>query len=248
MAKGTSSKTDTDATFMRMKEDHMRNGKLKPAYNVQISTNNQFIASYSIHQNTTDTNTLTHHLQEHIKNYHQKPSSVTADAGYGSEENYQWLEEKRITAYVKHSHFDRNQNKTIRDKNPYTTDKLAYDQDNDQFICPSGKPMKYIYSSVRRTVTGFKQTLDFYHANKSNGCPLRTDCHDQKVNRVIQVNHNLNRLKEQANKRLISKKEWKKERRDTLTQSLCSGTSSIITTSSDLCSAASTKWPLKQVC
>ena len=28
------SKTDKDATFMRMKEDHMRNGQLKPAYNV----------------------------------------------------------------------------------------------------------------------------------------------------------------------------------------------------------------------
>jgi transposase len=76
------SKTDPDATFMRMKEDHMRNGQLKPAYNVQISTNNQFIASYSIHQNTTDTNTLTQHLQAHIKSYHQKPSNVTADAGY----------------------------------------------------------------------------------------------------------------------------------------------------------------------
>ena len=28
------SKTDHDATFMRMKEDHMRNGQLKPAYNM----------------------------------------------------------------------------------------------------------------------------------------------------------------------------------------------------------------------
>ena len=65
------SKTDTDATFMRMKEDHMRNGQLKPAYNVQISTNNQYIASYSIHQNTTDTNTLITYAQEHIKHYKQ---------------------------------------------------------------------------------------------------------------------------------------------------------------------------------
>ena len=66
------SKTDTDATFMRMKEDHMRNGQLKPAYNVQISTNNQYIASYSIHQNTTDTNTLITHVQEHVKHFKQK--------------------------------------------------------------------------------------------------------------------------------------------------------------------------------
>src|SRR5215213_11317237 len=56
------SKTDTDATFMPMKEDHMKNGQLKAAYNLQISTNKQFIPSYSIHQKTTDTNTLTAHL------------------------------------------------------------------------------------------------------------------------------------------------------------------------------------------
>ncbi len=64
MGEGRSSysKTDTDATFMRMKEDHMLNGQLKPAYNVQISTNNQFIADYSIHQKTTDTNTLIMHM------------------------------------------------------------------------------------------------------------------------------------------------------------------------------------------
>ncbi len=67
------SKTDTDATFMRMKEDHMLNGQLKPAYNVQISTNNQFIASYSIHQKTTDTNTPITHLDAHEKHLNETP-------------------------------------------------------------------------------------------------------------------------------------------------------------------------------
>jgi len=57
---------------MRMKDDHMRNGQLPP-YNVQISTNNQSIASYSIHQDTTDTNTLSEHLQDHLRSYQQKP-------------------------------------------------------------------------------------------------------------------------------------------------------------------------------
>jgi hypothetical protein len=116
------SKTDTDATFMRMKEDHMKNGQLKPAYNVQISTSNQYIASYSLHQNTTDTNTLIGHITQHIKSYRQKPSNITADAGYGSEQNYQWLENKRITAYIKHNQFDRMQNKTIKSKEPFAVD------------------------------------------------------------------------------------------------------------------------------
>jgi transposase len=206
------SKTDHDATFMRMKEDHMRNGQLKPAYNVQISTNNQFIASYSIHQNTTDTNTLIDHVSGHIKNYKQKPSSLTADAGYGSEENYQWLEQKRITAYVKHSQFDRNQNETIRINNPYTVDKLVYNEEKDQFICPSGKPMRHIGTSIRKTITGYEQVNDYYQAGKCTGCPLREKCHDQKGNRRIQISHELKRLKAQADQRLKSKRGIQKRK------------------------------------
>ena len=78
------SKTDPDATFMRMKEDHMLNGQLKPGYNWQISTSDQFILHYSIHQTSTDTQTLPSHLEGFNALYGQMPDTVTADAGYGS--------------------------------------------------------------------------------------------------------------------------------------------------------------------
>ena len=42
------SKCDPDATFMRMKEDAIFNGQLKPGYNIQIATENQFITNYGI--------------------------------------------------------------------------------------------------------------------------------------------------------------------------------------------------------
>jgi transposase len=200
------SKTDKDATFMRMKDDHMRNGQLKPAYNVQISTNQQFIASYSIHQNTNDTNTLKQHIGQHIQDYKIKPSSITADAGYGSEENYQWLKDKQITAYVKHNQFDRNQHKATRDKQPYATDKLAYDALKDQYSCPSGKPMKNVGSKLRTTRNGFVQTLTMYRTTKCAGCPLQGLCNPAKDERTIEVNHNLNKLKDEADKRLTSKR------------------------------------------
>lgn len=206
------SKTDPDATFMRMKEDHMRNGQLKPAYNVQISTNSQYIACYSIHQNTTDTNTLTNHITGHIKSYKIKPSAITADAGYGSEQNYQWLEDKHITAYVKHNQFDRKQNKTIRNKTPYATDKLIYNEGKDQYICPSGKAMKNAGSHKRITNTGFGQKVTRYKTNKCDGCPLQSACNPDKSYRVIEINHNLNRLKSQAEKRLKSKRGIKKRK------------------------------------
>lgn len=99
------SKTDTDATFMRMKEDHMQNGQLKPAYNVQISTNNKFITCYTLGQTSTDTTTLPAHLNTFYDLYNIYPEAAIADAGYGSEENYDLLESKSITPYVKYNYF-----------------------------------------------------------------------------------------------------------------------------------------------
>jgi len=102
-------KTDPDATFMKMKEDHIRNGQLKPGYNTQISTNNQIITHYSIHQNPTDTHTLIPHLQSFENEYGFMPSEVTTDVGYGSEENYDFLERNKVGAFVKYTYFDKEQ-------------------------------------------------------------------------------------------------------------------------------------------
>ena len=206
------SKTDTDATFMRMKEDHMRNGQLKPAYNVQISTSNQYIASYSIHQHTTDTGTLISHISQHIKAYKVKPSALTADAGYGSEQNYQWLEDRKITAYVKHNQFDRQQSKNIQQKKPYATDKLVYNEQKDTYLCPSGKTMKNIGTFAEHNRNGFEQAITRYQTKKCEGCPLQGACNPGNNKRTIKVNHNLNRLKQQADKRLKSKRGIQKRK------------------------------------
>lgn len=206
------SKTDTDATFMRMKEDHMKNGQLKPGYNVQISTNNQYIASYSIHQNPTDTNTLIDHLSQHIKNFKQKPRNITADAGYGSEQNYQWLEDKGITAYVKHNQFDRMQNKTVRNKESFATSQLQYDEQRNRYICPIGEPMNHIGWSIEETKGGYAQIKDKYEAKNCDKCFLKDACHQQDGNRIIEVANNYRRLKQKAEKRLKTKKGVEKRK------------------------------------
>lgn len=207
------SKTDRDATFMRMKEDHMRNGQLKPGYNVQISTNNQFIASYSLHQNPTDTKTLIPHLQEHIGNYGQKPNNVTADAGYGSEQNYQWLEKKRITAYVKHNQFDRDQSHKKRDNKPYAADKFIYNPVTNRYNCPAGKGMKKIGERIKHNHSGYPQTLTRYRSKNCAGCPLREECNPDHEQRIIEVNLNWNRLKQKAEKRLKTKRGLQKRKK-----------------------------------
>ena len=198
------SKTDPGATFMRMKEDHMKNGQLKPAYNVQFSTANQFVTTYTLHQYTTDTTTLTAHLQQHEKNYGSLPEALTTDAGYGSEENYQHLEEAGLTAYVKHAGFDRSQNKTLQQKSPFSQDKLFYNQEQDAYYCPMGQQMACIGTRVKKTTTGFVQTTHLYRASNCEGCPLRGVCHKNKGSRVIEVNHNLNRLRQKADALLLS--------------------------------------------
>lgn len=206
------SKTDPSATFMRLKEDHMKNGQLKPAYNVQLSTNSQFITTYSVHQSSTDTNTLISHLEHHEEVFNQKPAAVCTDAGYGSEENYQWLEDKEITGFVKHHQFDRNNNKTIRNKNPFSADKLFYSKEQDLYYCPMGQQMKCVQVKNKKTTTGFAQLIHVYRATRCEGCPLRGVCHKGKGDRTIEVNHNLNRLKQKAEELLLSEEGIKKRK------------------------------------
>jgi transposase len=199
------SKTDTGATFMRMKEDHMLNGQLKPGYNVQLSTNNQFVVNYSLHPNPTDTRTLIPHLEQHKKLYGSMPEVQVADAGYGSEENYQYLHHQHIEAYVKPVDFDRKQKKNWQ-PNPFASDQLEYDALKNQYLCPAGKAMKYSGRYRKKEKGGFIKTYTLYKATGCRNCPLREACHKQKGNRLLKVNHNGRQLKQQAHERLKTEK------------------------------------------
>ncbi len=200
------SKTDPDATFMRMKEDHMKNGQLKPGYNVQISTSNQFIVNYTLHPNPTDTTTLVAHVARHEESFGAAPKTITADAGYGSEENYTLLEGKEITAFVKYGMFDKEQNENHNKKHPFSSDKLFYNPQIDSYICPMGQSMHYIGDSKKKTSTGFEQTYRRYQAKNCHTCPLNGVCHKSKGNRIIEINVNLNRLKKKAHELLNSER------------------------------------------
>jgi hypothetical protein len=201
------SKTDPDASFMRMKDDHMQNGQLKPGYNIQISTNKQFIANCTLAQTTADTTTFIDHLEEHIESFNEKPDTLTADAGYGSEENYTALESHGIEAFVKYNYFHKEQLDKKRGKfNLFHPDNLYHNVQTDIYYCPMGQPMKNIGSHQQKTKTGFTQTITSYQAVICTGCPLKAQCHKAKTNRIIQRNHNLQRLKQQVKEKLLSEK------------------------------------------
>lgn len=197
------SKTDTDATFMRMKEDHMKNGQLKPAYNLQISTENQLVTNFSMHQRPGDTATLTPHLEQ-FKEVHQKQSStVVADSGYGSEQNYEYAENEQIEAFIKYNYFHKEQKRSYK-KNPFLPANLFYNQAANYLVCPMGQHMNFIGIGKRQSELGYQYQVSIYQAENCNGCPLRSQCHNSKNNRRIELNHKLNKYRKQARERLMS--------------------------------------------
>lgn len=200
------SKTDPDATFMRMKDDHMRNGQLKAGYNWQISTSNQYIVNYDIYQNPGDTLTLADHLKQYEELYNRNPEVLVADAGYGSEENYMLLENKQIDAFVKYNYFHKEQKSKgkIKPKDAFRPEHLYYNDAEDFFICPMGQKMKKKYERQLKTKSGFQQNYTVYEAVNCAKCPLRAACHKSKSNRQIQINWNAHRLKKKAKEKLLS--------------------------------------------
>ena len=206
--RGSYSKTDPDATFMRMKDDHMQNGQLKPGYNVQVSSESQFVIHYTLHQTTNDLGTLKPHLDSFEHLYDFLPAQLTADAGYGSEENYDYLEEKDIETYVKYNTFDKEQgilkSKRKKKNEDFHRDSLHYNQEKDRYTCPMGQPMEKMGERKRRTKSGYLLTSSLYRAQNCQGCPLRGTCFKGKGNRTVERNHALERHKEKVRENLLS--------------------------------------------
>ena len=201
--RGSMSRTDPDATFMRMKEDHMGNGQLEPAYNTQISVENGIVTNYTLHQTPSDTLTYQQHLEEYKRLYGHYPQQSIADAGYGSEENYEFAEHNGIIPFVKYNYFHKEQKRKYRE-DPFRSENFAYDAAQDRFFCPMGQPMRCIGVCQKQTATGFVQTISRYRAVRCAGCPLHGLCHKTSGERVIEVNHNLRRHKARVRALLLS--------------------------------------------
>ena len=202
------SRTDPDATFMRMKEDAMLNGQLKPGYNVQISTENQFITNFGIYQRPTDTLTMISYLESFKTRYGMQSDEIVADSGYGSEENYEYMFSNGMTPYVKYNMFHVEQRRSYRN-NPFRVSNLFYNPHDDFYVCPMGQKMKFVRQERRYTASGYQQTVSVYRASRCQGCPLRGQCHKSKRDRQIEVNHTLDDYKARARELLTSEQGLK---------------------------------------
>lgn len=195
------SKTDPDATFMRMKEDPMRNGQLKPGYNVQVTTENQFITNYTIHPNPNDTRTLPAHVDAFKALYGKAPAVLTADSGYGSEENYEYLSREGVRAIVKFNRFHLEQKHGI---DPFTPDAWDYDPTRDCFRCPKGRELVHVDRGLRPNESGYLLQLDRYRSLNCEGCEFRESCTKDGKNRTIEVSHRLREHKRRARQIITS--------------------------------------------
>ncbi len=200
MGRNSYSKTDTDATFMRIKEDHMRNGQLKPAYNLQLSTHEQFILNYTIHQNPTDTKTLPSHIESYKNLYGVFPKDLVADAGYGSQENYELLERNGIAGYVKYNSFDRQR------KEGFIEQQKEYDAENDCYYCPAGKPLYAVAEKTSTKKNSYPSTQVIYRNISCQYCPLKEICNPHYSYKVLRINERLVELRQAAWDRLCSYK------------------------------------------
>ena len=197
------SKTDHDATFMRMKEDAMLNGQLKPGYNVQIGTENQFVVGFSIHQKTNDMNLLIPRLDQVQRRLGRLPRTVVADAGYGSEENYAYLEQAGVEGYVKYPLFSKLQKRSWR-KQRFRVENWEYDPTKDEYICPSQQRLTFLGPRYRITDNGYHTSIREYECSSCASCPLKPQCTRGVGNRQLWVNPTLIRYQQQAREKLIS--------------------------------------------
>jgi transposase len=202
--RGSYSKTDPDATFMRMKDDHMMNGQLKPAYNVQIGTENQFFTHIDFFPNPTDYLTFIPFNNGFKARYAKMPEKEVADSGYGSEENYEFMQNNGIECFVKYPMFHKEQKKSFKN-NAFLAPNLYYNAEKDYFVCPIGQHMEKVGTGTRKSDNGFVSKVSYYEAKNCEGCPLKCLCNNAKGNRRIEVNHQLNAYRKKARELLTSK-------------------------------------------
>ena len=149
----------------------MLNGQLKPGYNVQISTENQFITNFGIYQRPADTMTMIGYLESFRLRYGIQSQEIVADSGYGSEENYEYMFANGMIPYVKYNMFHVEQRRCYKN-DPFRVSNLFYNLYSDFYVYPMGQKMKFVRQEKRYTANGYEQIVSIYRATRCDGCPL----------------------------------------------------------------------------
>lgn len=205
------SKTDHDATFMRMKEDAMGNGQLKPAYNLQHGIDSEYVTWLTIGPQPTDTTTLIPFLKEAENYLDFKYTNIVADAGYESEENYLFIEDNHQVSFIKPSNYE------ISKTRKYQQDigkikNMTYCSDDDYYLCKNGKKLLMDYIKHTKSKTGYVSEKNIYKCKDCAGCPYKVECIKgnncktpiEERTKVLQVAKTFNQKRTEDLERILS--------------------------------------------
>lgn len=189
------SKTDVEATFMRMKEDHMKNGQLKPAYNVQIAVENYFIIHTYISNDRTDYDTLIPVLQKHNEKFGFYPEETTADSGYCSEKNLSYLKEHGVKSYIKLQTHEKMKTRAYKeDIGKHYNMTRVEEGDSSYYVCHDGRKLHHIRTEKSNS-GGYPRTFEVYGCQDCSGCVHKEKClykydaeQDAEKNKVMKIN------------------------------------------------------------
>lgn len=207
------SKTDLEATFMRMKEDHMLNGQLKPAYNVQIAVENYFIIHGYISNDRTDYNTLIPVIQKHFNAFEENLKEVTADSGYCSEKNLLFLKEHGIESYIKLQDHEKRKTRAYKeDIGKYYNMSYHVYEDEHYYVCHDGRELRHIQTETKKQ-NGYTQTYEVYACADCSGCEHKARClykynpeKDADKNKLMKINEQWEDLKAASHANIESEK------------------------------------------
>ena len=207
------SKTDLEATFMRMKDDHMMNGQLKPAYNVQIAVENYFIVHAYVSNDRTDYNTLIPVVQKHIHAFGEVLKEATADSGYCSEKNLLFLKEHTIESYIKLQDHEQRKTRAYKENiGKYYNMTTQIYEDEHFYVCHDGRELRHIRTEEKE-MDGYTQTLEVYGCADCSGCEHKAQClykynpeKDADKNKVMKINERWEALKEKSHANIQSEK------------------------------------------
>ena len=197
------SKTDPDATFMHMKDDHMRNAQLKPGYNVQLGVEGEYIVGVDISSERSDQLTMIPLLERMESYLDHRYEDVTLDAGYESEENYTWFEKRSQTCYIKPLNYERSKTRKFKsDMN--LRENMPYDAEKDEYTCQNGKKIRAVYTGKRVSKSGFESEVTYYECENCEACPYKKSCTRAKGNRTMRISKEFLRQRAESLDRITS--------------------------------------------
>lgn len=188
-ARNSYSKTDNDATFMRMKKDYMGNDQLLPGYNIQLGICDEYIAAFDVKQYASDMDCFIPLMEKFKKTYGFYPKYPVADAGYGSFNNYLYCEEHGMEKYMKFTMFEKESKDARYRDDPYRAANFLINE-NGRPVCPNGKEFHYLYT---RPIKGnrYGRTEELYQCEDCTHCAHKESCCKCEGNRIVRLNEEL---------------------------------------------------------